>query len=90
MSAVQAETTAKRTGSWTLFALVATIAVYFFGFVALAALGAVIVVALVRAGWSSTTPWVRAVYWTAAAAVLALPVLLFWEFAGGYPVLTIS
>ncbi|MFT3971428.1 MAG: hypothetical protein QM695_14415 [Micropruina sp.] len=88
MSAVRAETTAKRAGGWTLFALVVAIALYFFGFVALAALGIVIVVALTRAGWSSSTPWVRAVYWTAAVVVLALPVLLFWEVTGGYQVIT--
>ncbi|MFT4225048.1 hypothetical protein [Micropruina sp.] len=87
---MQAETTAKRAGGWALFALVVAIALHFFGFIALAALGAVIVVALIRAGWSSSTPWVRAVYWIAAAAVLALPVLLFWEVIGGYQVLTVS
>lgn len=31
VTAVQAETTAKRAGGWTLFALVVAIAVYFFG-----------------------------------------------------------
>ncbi len=87
---MQAGSTATRATGWLLFVLVAGVAVYFFGFVAFAVLCAVIGVSLFRAGWSAPKPWVRASLWIAAAAVLALPVLMFWEVAGSYPAITVS
>lgn len=72
-----------------MFVLVAAIAMHFFGFVAFAVLCAVIVVALVRAGLSSSNPRVRTALWITAALVLALPVLVFWEVAGSYQVTTV-
>lgn len=85
-----AEWSATRAGGWTLFALVAGVAIYFFGFVAFAVLCVVIGVALMRAGWSSSQLWVRTALWIGAAALLALPVLLFWEAYGSYQVTTVS
>lgn len=91
MEAVRVEsTTARKAGGWGLFALVVSVAMYFFGFVAFIVLCAVSSVALINAGWSSSRPWVRGVLWIVAAALLALPVLTFWEAAGSYQVTTVS
>lgn len=87
---MRAEATVKQGAGWGAFAVVACLGVYFFGFIGLAVLCLVIGLALLKSGWSTSTTWVRLALWSAAAVLLALPVLVLWETLGSYQVLTVS
>ena len=79
--------TGRRLAGWALSALLAAVAIYFFGFVALTVVCLVVGGVFIRGGLS-TQGWPRAWIFLLSLMVLALPVLVYLEAANGFVVVT--